>query len=139
MATYRSIKFRGKSKNFHPDKQRFVYGSLSDWGDGQFSIRWRVKGSDTAWKTCGVIPETIGQSLGIVDKNGKEVFEGDIVRVWSQGVCRICVVVWNELNCYFFLRHPSEPWYISADMARTETFEVIGNIHDNPELINSKQ
>lgn len=79
-----------------------------------------------------VIPETIGQYTGLKDKNGKKIFEGDVVRNSGISVSSLkgpqvveifhgrCVPfnVYPDYNCWF----PDES-------------EIIGNIHDNPELV----
>lgn len=67
-------------------------------------------------------------------RNGKEIYEGDIVKACSQGEHRICEVAWSEKAYYFFLRHSAGPWHLSSAWGN-ESCEVIGNIHDNPELL----
>ena len=78
-----------------------------------------------------VIPETVGQYTGLPDKNGKRSFEGDIVK-WNMNY----IVVWQ--NCKFVLKKDInvKPYdYVLSCFDGTE-FEIIGNIHDNPELLN---
>lgn len=66
----RQIKFRAKTTaNGH-----WVYGSLIDYGDDTFAIR---NHKSQPW----VQADTIGQFTGITDRNGTEIFEGDIVRI----------------------------------------------------------
>jgi len=125
----RTIKFRGKTEltgewvyGFftmgiyvhveHPDKdERIVPRYLID--DGLLN---------------DVIPETIGQFTGLTDKDGKEIFEGDCLL--SEENAEVFEVVYDAPRFCFkdndfgfrFLNHP-------------ENFAVIGNAHDDPELI----
>ena len=82
--------------------------------------------------TFDVIPETVGQYTGLTDKNGKRIFEGDIVSlVKHDGLiykvvyvpCRYELVNSKGVNCFVL------------DIYKSENIEVIGNIHDNPELL----
>jgi uncharacterized phage protein (TIGR01671 family) len=89
-----------------------------------------VFGEATAMEHACVDPETIGQFTGLTDKNGKKIFEGDIVEVIHEGVYRCR---WDEGNFEFGLTNGTESFgigYISP-----HDIVVIGNIHDNPELL----
>ena len=140
----REILFRGK----RIDNGEWVEGYLI-LKDGQAFIAsypyFTGKIHETSWlEFCfggfiGVIPETVGQYTGLTDKNGKKIFEGDICRFdngepdeserytnyavqWDCVNCRYVVVdAYNREDCLdiFFAKHA----------------EVIGNIHDNPELL----
>ena len=74
-----------------------------------------------------VIPETVGQYTGLTDKNGVRIFEGDIIRFEDD----IGYVIYNGDDARFLVDSPN--MYISMDYSNE--FEVIGNIHDNPELL----
>lgn len=75
-----------------------------------------------------VKPETVGQFTGMLDKNSREIYEGDIVRHDENGKCYS--IIYEEPmfrfapndDCFAFLNHP-------------ELLEVVGNIHDNKSLI----
>ena len=87
-----------------------------------------------------VIPETVGQYTGLTDKNGKRIFEGDIIDTPD----RLIKVVWFERNAQFdlnFIKHAHDKKIINfkgIEMRDLKEYEVIGNIHDNPELIESE-
>lgn len=76
-----------------------------------------------------VIPETVGQYTGLTDKNGKKIFEGDIVKN-EYGYIGLIVMK----TCRYYIEWQSGNFsndlYVFAD-----SLEVIGNIHDNPELL----
>lgn len=81
-----------------------------------------------------VKPETVGQFTGLTDKDGKEIYEGDVIRInLTDGSTTISSVVWNRRGywkCDIYINHGVQLGLI--DKVR---IEVIGNIHDNPELI----
>lgn len=95
-----------------------------------------------------VIPETVGQYTGLTDKNGVKIFEGDIVKGTAYSATRIGVIVWIDEISSFGVRHVNAPnpaaWENSSilrcvSLGKTDEFaaEVIGNIYDNPELLNA--
>lgn len=84
-----------------------------------------------------VIPETVGQYIGLTDKNGRKIFEGNIVK--HKELPRIYMIDYNEdLMKYAFLYYHKElkNIYCGGFVSKTDgkSIEVIGNIHDNPEL-----
>ena len=81
-----------------------------------------------------VFPETVGQYTGLTDKNGKKIFEGDIVTIPdSKKMGLPALIRYDYVRATFEVsRSGYNP--LSLIDAR-EFYEVIGNIHDNPELL----
>lgn len=89
-----------------------------------------------------VIPETVGQFTGLTDKNGKKIFEGDVVFCNSTYVNEMYYILFENLSfCYGELNNkyltPIDDaefgLYVSG--CKLIGYEVIGNIHDNPEIL----
>lgn len=77
-----------------------------------------------------VIPETVGQFTGLTDKNGTRIFEGDIVRAFTRfSEIYVSSVAYHDGTFWF------KNWSWTKFLFKFEKIEVIGNIHDNPELL----
>ena len=77
-----------------------------------------------------VDPSTVGQYTGLTDKNGKRIFEGDIVRIYKT----LFVTEWRGAE-FVFGHINGQPWSYPYFASHAESCEVIGTIHDNPELL----
>ena len=124
----REILFRGK----------YIYNG--EWVEGNLFIPDKENtptqiciGTNIIRITYDVIPETVGQYTGLTDKNGKKIFEGDVVKLFLVDDTEIGVIKFSDIKCRF-MYYDGEGYY-SFD--NTCKFEVIGNIHDNPELLNN--
>ena len=121
----REILFRGK----RTDNGEWETGSFvvirGDCSDEQIYIADKMTGYNTP-----VIKETVGQYTGLTDKNGKKIFEGDIVRAFTRfSEIYVSSVAYHDGIFWF------KNWSWTKFLFKFEKIEVIGNIHDNPELL----
>ena len=131
----RKILFRGKRLN--DEENDWAYGSYVKQYDCDM-IYFPTAESD-GFDYAHIIPETVGQYTGLTDKNGKKIFEGDIV---ATDITRPYLIVEFRDGCFMFnCNDGGEDYYdIMLPICKEphneyEHGEVIGNIHDNPELL----
>ena len=122
----REIKFRGRKSN-----GEWIYGDLvHNVGVGASTALIFPEEAHDSWDRYIIDAHTIGQFTGLHDKNGKEIYEGDIVSFTANKESKIWVrpIKWLEAGFTFGdifpLNYPSG------------CYEIVGNIHDNPKLLN---
>ena len=83
-----------------------------------------------------VKPKTIGQFTGLTDKNGVKIFEADVVKA-NFPYAKIGVVEWDKKRGSLYVK-PIDGFaaYDKGYKMNANKLEIIGNIHDNPELLN---
>lgn len=122
----REILFRGKRL----DNGEWACGDLVQ--EEHYFI-WSIDSNQIfGMREDAVIPETVGQYTGLTDRNGRKIFEGDIIEM-NSGKKYIGIVEYWE-DSFRVVNHKIK-YYDFASMAADGFGEVIGNIHDNPELL----
>ena len=93
--------------------------------------------------STGNVPEwTLEQFIGLHDKNGKEIYEGDIVKFEDvSGYKDGCAsVIWHDDSCGYYLENDDDNIYDTLyDFTPSYQMTVIGNIHENPELLEERE
>ncbi|MBO7285408.1 MAG: hypothetical protein J6U69_02305 [Alistipes sp.] len=120
----REIKFRGKTRN-----GKWVYGYAAKFAHD--SVPVILEDTENGIAPRKIIPETVGQFTGLHDKNGKEIYEGDIVDTSIQGISKVL---------YDSGQYTIESKNYSTAIAYRFPIHIIiiGNIHDNPELLKTE-
>lgn len=117
----RSIKFRGKRL----DNGEWVIGQLVKMWE-----EWHILNSDNVNTAYPVDPATVGQYTGLKDTNSREIYEGDIFQAGYFG--GVNVVMWDNENARYIGHSPQG---CISYVGREPAVKIIGNIHDNPELL----
>lgn len=130
----RTIKFRGKSA----DNRKWITGYYYHECGNTYIVEDRQSLSETSRNVpYVVIPETVGQFTGLFDKNGNEIYEGDILHTVTFGFEPeeyTAIILYD--NCRFQLSNGRNLFYFGqSDLTKMDDTIVIGNIYDNPELI----
>ena len=144
--TMREILFRGKRVDNGEWAKGYYIEAHYHWHNHGVHKEWIVSAAcaNGGWFTIygryPVVADTVGQYTGLTDKNGKKIFEGDVVKrcfTLTRGPnkesreTQVGVVRYDNVTCGYLIRG-------ACNLRRQwpgDTIEVIGNIHDNPELL----
>ena len=129
----REILFRAKSN----------YGNVGEWEyglvaqphvteNGIVTSYYFTKICENGWTSQRTVSaNTIGQYTGLTDKNGTKIFEDD----FAKNIDGLFLVCWDKEKSAFVMRFQEYPYETLYLEEMWEDSEVIGNIHDNPELL----
>ena len=141
----REIEFRGKT-----DENIWVFGNFVKTKEEYTKeISNAIINLDAEHRCCGeyldngwneIDINTLGQYTGLKDKNGTKIFEGDIVksvgiRLNGTETSMIGFVKWDKDSCNYELYRETNSGFQTEALCGFGSYEVIGNIHDNPELL----
>lgn len=126
----RTIKFRG----FCLDREEWVYGDLL-----QHRVLPVIFDKDKEQNECNA--KSIGMFTGLLDRHGKEIYEGDIVKFLDycgnkeETFENIQPVIWWDEMAEFTIKNT----FVDLNFTTIDDIEIIGNIYQNPDLLNKEQ
>jgi len=97
----------------------------------QFIIKFH--GMFISIEAIEVVPKTVGQFTGLTDNNGIKIYEGDILATEKRDV--MFIIIWDRFSCGFKFKDNFDGCLLNIDLKALRKIEVIGNVHDNPELL----
>lgn len=120
------------------------------WVEGYYQKRYDILGNEehlifhadtyTVWEYAEVDPETLCQFTGLCDKNGKRIWENNVVLLVYDGKEHIYQIVWDNSELDFKATNGEENYGTHYEyLLCCDEIEVIGNIFDNPELLREEQ
>ena len=139
----REILFRGQTRRYGEKvrmngekvKSNWVYGGIfPNNRGGDFSIIYQ---QEPTIEKFTVYSDTVGQYTGLTDNNGKRIFEGDIVN-FKTGYYQFenLIISFDEQTARFVCENKKSG---KMPLDSKWSYKVIGNIHDNPELLEAKE
>lgn len=127
--TLREIKFRGIST----DEKVWIYGNLLISQNPRHNFETLIIPQEKCNSYMAIIPSTVGQYTGLKDRQGVEIYEGDVLD-YDNGIGIKGIVKWYKDGFAIRILGAGDASNKSLYQS-TEDIEVIGNIHENPELL----
>lgn len=120
------------------------------WFEGYYQKRYDLLGNEehlifhadsyNVWEYAEIDPETLCQFTGLTDKNGKRIWESDVVWLVYDGEEYIYQIVWDNSELDFKATNGEENYGSNFEyLLCCDEIEVIGNIFDNPELLQEER
>ena len=127
----RTIKFRAKEA-FKPQSPWIYGGGVHEYKDESDNLHWLMLTEDTEGKPMliAVDPDSVGESTGLLDGKGKEIYEGDLYKsAWSSSPPKEVKwkEEWDDVECSY------AGW--SFDVINPSFVKIIGNIYEHPEFL----
>lgn len=134
----RQIRFRGRSLR----TGEWLYGDLLRNENGAVAVVPPFKlNKHNECSYYEVDADTVGQFIGVTDKNGKEIYEGDII-LYGNTIKNVVVFRHGAfgylVDGFGFISYAGNTNFTFNPLDRSKEHEVIGNIFDNPDLLNGK-
>ena len=129
----RTIKFRG----YNAKNKEWLYGCYLINRGEHFIFPDGIQPADKTWEDFQIDPDTLGQFTGLTDADGNEIYEGDIICAGEMGYCEVIYTGygWGFLTIKDKARNRLAYRTFEAWHRYIECGIIIGNIHDNPELM----
>lgn len=129
----REIEFRG----YNPNNGKWLYGYYLVNRGKHYIVPDGIQPPSATPEDFEAEPESIGQYTGLQDRNGKKIYEGDIIGGSNGSINGYewpfkLQIEWDKEACSFH----TPKW---RDMDKTHYYDVVGNIHDNPELAKTEE
>lgn len=134
----RTIKYRGKDI----ETGEWIYGHFFQrLGHYPAIVEPKPRDGKVMYYEIAVEDTTVGQFTGLTDKNSKEIYEGDIL-IWGENECKSKPLIvcfkhgsFGYIYCDWFHSFAGNRNFTFNPLNTDVRFEIIGNIHDNPELL----
>ena len=124
----REYKFRGKGLG----TKQWKHGSLVVLDD-EDDVECQIVSPDEG-KVETVDCNSVGQYTGLYDKDGKEVYEGDILKLLTEDDIFV-KIVWDKKVAGYLYKNGNDGIMVVYDHEISDNFIIVGNIYDNPELL----